>query len=117
MLASDLFVQCDAESWPLRQREEAIHHFGIARRSSLDPVFLEGCRFPGRRGPLNQEGLDGSKFTGHLYGGGGVEAPMHLDQQSRIGPEGVAPRPHRRNRLQFLVTVKFIEARTKGIEL
>src|SRR6266581_3695038 len=39
MLANDLLVQCDTESWPIRQREEAIHHFGIAGRSSLDPVF------------------------------------------------------------------------------
>ena len=39
MLANDLFVQCDAETWSMRQCEEAIHHFGIAGRSSLDPVF------------------------------------------------------------------------------
>src|SRR5260370_4771612 len=35
----------------------------------------------------------------------------------RIWPDGVAHRLHQGNRLQFLVTVKFIEARTKGIEL
>jgi len=39
VLANDLFVQCDAETWSVRQCEEAIHHFGIAGRSSLDPVF------------------------------------------------------------------------------
>src|SRR5207244_4856152 len=38
MLANDLFVQCDAETWSMRQCEAAIHHFGIAGRSSLDPL-------------------------------------------------------------------------------